>query len=246
MKKRLFYINLLLGLFCVLSSCRSAKPVTFANYEWKINDDTKYIHDSAISWVFSTEDQLLPLQTTLIGNETAIERYDGLKQYLSEVLTDVSLQLDSVLLYIPAKQMVFATYRGSETDLVPSSYTPLDNDNRTSFFNVFGISEIHSDGSQLLTNLFFNKKQKRFIVLHRFHYSNQPVAMMTILQTPEGKIMNLAENLGDKYALSRRVLDYSDPLLSEIIGWDINKARKIALANYDLGQRLLKIKESKK
>lgn len=166
---------ILIPAMCVLSSCRSAKPVTFANYEWKINDDTKYIHDSAISWVFSTEDQLLPLQTTLIGNETAIERYDGLKQYLSEVLADVSLQLDSVLLYIPAKQMVFATYRGSGTDLVPSSYTPLDNDNRTSFFNVFGISEIHSDGSQLLTNLFFNKKQKRFIVLHRFHYATNPL-----------------------------------------------------------------------
>lgn len=241
---RLFYLILLIGM-CMLSSCSNTQNICFANYEWKINDGTKYIHDKDISWVFSTEDQLLSPQTTLIGSEIAINRYDGLKQYFNGVLGDISLKLDSVLLYIPTKQMIFATYSGNEKDLSPSSYTPLDTEKRNSFFNVFGVAELDTQGEQLLTNLFFNKKQKRFVVLHRFNYGNRPVAMLTVLQTPSAKTSKLAELLGSEYALSRRVMDYSNPLFTEMIGWDITKAKNIALANYDLGQKLLKIKDKK-
>lgn len=227
-----------------LCACRSQQEVNFANYTWKINDATKYIYSDDYSWVFTLNNRMLDPQTTLIGDKIAIDRYPGLYKYLKEVLADIRLEIDSVLLYIPTEHKAFVTYRGDDKNLIPTVYTSAVDSANTSMLNIFNMDIVKDDGEDVYSNLFFNKGKKRFVAVDRFHYGNRPVAMITILQTPTQETEKIGEPFR-KYALSQRVVDYSDPETAEPLGWDLAKRKKIYLLNYELGQRLKKIKESK-
>ena len=64
-------------------SCSSSKGIPFADYEWRLNDSTKYVHDKKLSWVFNFDNYQLSNHTPLLGSNVAIDRYPGLRNYLA-------------------------------------------------------------------------------------------------------------------------------------------------------------------
>ena len=244
MKYKKLFLSIFSFVVAVLAcSCSSSKGIPFADYEWRLNDSTKYVHDKKLSWVFNFDNYQLSNHTPLLGSNVAIDRYPGLRNFLAGVIADCGLDVDSVLLYVPTEQKVVVTYRDDDRDIVPSVYTSFDG-KRISMLNVFDMNVVKDDRSEMYTNVYLNKGKKRLVAVDRFPYGRRKIAMITILQTPTKEVEKIAEPFGH-HALSRRVMDYSSPSMVEPVGWDMVRRKNISLLNYDLGQKLQKLKDSK-
>lgn len=254
----------IIGIYCssailfIISGCSSSrKVVPFADNEWKINGETHYVYNKDLSYVFDSGNEWLNKDVApLIGTEVGINRYPKLRNYLNDVLSDVRLDIDSILLYLPTEQTVFVTYSMDDQKLEPPTITefninvedPLKSTYGT-FHNLLGAEKLKSDGSQMLTNMFYNDKHKRYVVVNRLRYGDRPIAMITILESVSDKLRKYSEELFGGYyycAFSRGQLDYSDREQTYVIGREAVQSKNQGVRNYLLGQKLKQLKNKRR
>ncbi|MDE6298868.1 MAG: hypothetical protein K2M10_04395 [Muribaculaceae bacterium] len=236
----------------LIGGCHSSHKIVFAGHEWKVNDSTKYVHDKNMNWVFTVNSYDFSNRDPLLGSDIAISRYPGLSRYLSGVLADTEIDIDTVLLYIPTHHLVFATYKGDDTALPAVAYIPFLNDSIASnekkpraYVNLFGQTGLDVEDKWMLINTSANTGKKRSVVAYRFPYLNRKLVMLKILQaeTPEAnKINDLFVPFFDSpYVITKCWIDPSDPKFTQIVGWEIERGERTALMNLNIGERLKKI-----
>ncbi|MDE6577342.1 MAG: hypothetical protein K2J82_02550 [Muribaculaceae bacterium] len=252
MNKKLFPLHIpLVGLlFLLLASCHSIRisNMTFANLEWKMNDSTKYIHDKSLNWVFTTNKYDFSNLDPILGDEIAISRYDGMRNYLNQILSIIPFDIDTVLAYIPTRQLIFATYKKSKEDIPPTTYVVLNSEKDHVALNLFG-DPIPEEKEYVYCNLFFNNKRKQCAMVYRFPYNDRTLLMIQVLQGSNkeaDKLSKIFENtFPSPYMMTRPWIDPSDQSLIEPVGWIIKDARINAVKNYNLGKRLKELKQQK-
>lgn len=233
-------------LMIIVGGCRSSRQIPFAGHQWKVNDSTKYIHDKDLSWVFTMDDILFSeTDNPVMGDEIRISRFEGLRNYLDKQLECVRLNVDSIIMYLPTYKTLFVTYDDDDYRLVPSAITHLTMENSPTIHNMFMQKDYKADASEILMNVFYNRKQKSYVIVCRFSYGDRRVAMIKIMQSYSEKLRKYSHDLfGDHYysALTSTEVDYTDRENAFLVGWGVRSAINLVKKNYDLGQRLKELK----
>ncbi len=249
-----FTFLLLFVITVFMGGCTAVnKGVTFSSLQWKVNDSTKYIHDTRYNWVIFSGAMEFSERNPIIANNSTLKTYKGLDRYLSEVIEDVPLAIDSILLYLPMQKLIFATYSGEDTHVPPVSYIIFDNtgeeERHFSFLNEYPDESLPRDNKWMFGNVFPNKKKDRCVVAYRFPYNDSKMVVLKIEQGHNREMDELTKALSTGctccYPLSHAFIDPLKPEYAEVVGWNIDKAKKTALFNLGLGEKLKQLKKQK-
>lgn len=240
---QLFFVTLLPFL---ISSCSSSRTWTMANINWLVNDTTHYLHDKDLKWVFDPNSNMVSADSPIYGSDIKLNAYPDLKDYLSEVINDVHLPIDSVFLYLPLQKLIFASLDPDKPKINPVStilFPDDDSDTKNRQSQIFDPAEpLPTGGKWLFGNIFPNSKKKRAVIAYRFPYNNKEMVLLRIIQGHTPAMDKLSRDFGHGctscYPLTNPKIDPSIVDFSEIIGWYVTPAKKTALKNYDLGRKL--------
>ncbi|MDE5975878.1 MAG: hypothetical protein K2G69_04965 [Muribaculaceae bacterium] len=240
------YIILFLG-----CACSTHHPIVMANKEWKINDSTRYIHDSGLTWVLAATDFGFNTTSPMVAADYQLEREPAVRNYLSDVVRDVRLPIDTILLYLPMQKLIFATLSATGDKATPVSsiiFSDDDADTNNFYSSFYDPSESFPVGEKwMYGNIFPNFRDKRAVVAYRFPYNGKEMVILRIMQGETKGVRKLSEYYGyDCGTCSPFYNPYLNPSkidFGEIVGWDVTKLKKQAVTNFHIGRRLKKLKE---
>ncbi|MDE5809669.1 MAG: hypothetical protein K2H59_05250 [Muribaculaceae bacterium] len=240
------YIAILLLL--LLSGCHASKHtinknVRFASDEWHLDYRTSFAVNSDSTYQFQLEQahKVFADGQTFIGKRSDFNSHPGLEKYFDKVVSDFPLEIDSVLVYVPYLQLIFATYKEPVKEYVPSVISDLTGKYNRDWYNDM-TGQIKDDGTEIYSNVVASPKGKRFLAFSRFKYGNQPIVMIKIVQGYDRKLEKLCSPT-HVYSIFDVEYDPNDPTLAEITGWALKNKTKLAKENAKIGTELLKAKK---
>ncbi|MDE6644028.1 MAG: hypothetical protein K2K27_08015 [Muribaculaceae bacterium] len=240
-----FLTILLLLLFSGCQSSKSVinKNVNFAGDEWKIDYRTSFAVNSDSSYQFQLEQahKVFADGQTFIGKRSDFDAHPGLEKYFDKVISDFPLEIDSVLVYVPYLQLIFATYNEPVKEYVPTVISDLTGEYKKDWYNDM-TGQMKDDGSEIYSNVVASPKGKRFLAFSRFKYGDQPIVMIKIVQGYDRKLEKLCSPT-HIYSIFDVEHDPNDPTLAEITGWALKNKTKLAKENAKIGIELLKAKK---
>ncbi len=217
----------------IVASC-SSHTVNCANYRWKVSKNGKYVESEDSSYKFAIRDSNITiLESAIIADSVSIAQYQGLEKFIGSVLNDIPLKMDSLLLFLPQTQEFFFTYTAPDSLLKPTSITS-DIVNSKKYYTMWIRDDDYEDYSraeeEIYTNVFFNKKSKRIVVIDRLTYRGDKIARIVFLQTATKKL--------EKIGLPRWTFHWADitnPERLEIVSHFVDGHREVSNMNYLLG-----------
>ncbi|MDE6008662.1 MAG: hypothetical protein K2G90_05590 [Muribaculaceae bacterium] len=218
----------------LISSCSSIRSWSMGNMDWCVNDTMHYIHDSELNWVFNPNTNMFSAESPVYASDVKLNAYPELKKYLSEVISDVNLPIDTVFLYLPLQKLIFASLNPEKPKINPVSiilFPDDDSDTKNRQSMVFGPADpVPSGDKWMLGNVFPNTKKKRAVISYRFPYNGKEIALLRIIQghTPEMEklSMDFGHGCNSCYPLTDPKINPSIVDFAEIIGWYITSLKK--------------------
>lgn len=177
---------LVLLVVILLGSCSTAKEFEFACHEWDVDlyHGTVMSRDSAYRLGLSANHLMSP--PTIISSKMQINKYNGADKYLSHILGEFPVAIDSVLCYIPEFGIVHTILaKDSSISFKPKSVTsPIGSRNPyTAWVRDDDEEEWKRQHDEMYSNTLLVKKHKQILVLDRYSYGEDEIGTIYVIQT---------------------------------------------------------------
>lgn len=234
----------------LLTSCHSAKLLTFSGRTWRMSGINHAVSNDGMELSFGSP-WLLTNMDMLIQSEEEIEAYPEMKVHLRKAFSLYpEIEVDSIYFYNPARKLVFASYHQRKplkpiTELCEApEEKDLDGKNtyekmKPYYDEVFGRTYAWSDidgwqkgpTQSVYFNLRKNKRDKLMVQLQRLPYNDGSLAIFSILQTEPKKYHseNFPMNPYWKY-------DINELETIELISFWLHGSQTYAIDNLRLGK----------
>lgn len=214
-----------------LAGCAGIKTVPFSAHRFHVDPRTGNVHntDSTLRFTFCTD--VPDPEQLLIDSEVATARYHGLHRYLSGICHRLHVRCDSILFYAPQHDIMLV--RISETvPWKPGSQTinMTEENPYCSWVRHDDVEPWQRKPTEMYTNIILNRHKKHILVVNRFTYKKQDVALIYIIQSPTKQFMKIGLP-----PWTETWADVTDPASLEPIANWIDGHRRIAIENYRLG-----------
>ena len=241
------YIKLGYLVLCIIAfittSCISNQSLTFANYEWHVDKESATLVNTDSSYRFCFGDCINPTMAVL-SNTDSIAKYPGLNKYLCKVLRKCGLGAGKILFFSPTENVLFVELPESYIDCEPQAITSsMSNEHPyTAWVWKNDVSEGQRNDGEIYTNSYLDKKLKLIMIVDKFHYADNPIARITVLQSQT----NETDKLGITPRYWQRPCDVTDMYnIIPVSNW-IDGIREVTIKNYILGQQTKKFNTNKK
>ena len=181
-----------------LVSCSTHKLPAFSNQQWHVDAYSgNVVGTSGLELAFGNEWMIR--DTTLFQSLSQIEDFHKLSGHLSNGIARFpEIKVDSILFYQPDRRLLFTTYHQVKP-LKPTSeiylYDETSGAYSTEYTRIFGKQYTSIDDSgwengptnSAYTNVCYDPQNKRIVLLQRFPYKDQNIAIFQIWETiPKG------------------------------------------------------------
>lgn len=188
--------DVILYVFMILmfSSCKSVGLPPFANRHWHVDAYSgNAVGDRGMELGFGSE--WMVHDTVLIQSAEQLAPYPELEKHLARGVAEFpEIEVDSVLLYVPARGLLFATYH-QVRPLKPVTEIRLYNDTvpvySEELARIFGLIHTYiEDGDwengpadSVFTNARYKPGKKQMVLLQRVPYKNENLAVFQICRS---------------------------------------------------------------
>ncbi len=221
------------SLILILTNCAGIKNVPFTSYEWNVNPTTGYIENSDSTYTFNLCSNMNECGLTLIGNDTDVLQYKGLKPYLNKICSHLEVSCDSILLYVPTKGLLIVEITEHNTWKPRSqSANILGETPYTAWVRDDDVEDWRRMPDEIYTNVILDKNEKQLLIIDRLTYNDRDLAIIHIIQTETQKFRNIGLPLW-----SGTWADVTDPTCLEPIANWIEGHRKVTFEIFRQNQR---------
>lgn len=214
-----------------LASCSTHKLPAFSNQQWHVDAYSgNVVGTSGLELAFGNEWMIK--DTTLLQTLSQIEDFPKLSEHLANGIAKFpEIIVDSILFYQPDRRLLFTTYHQVKP-LKPTSEIYLYDESSgaysAEYARIFGKQYTSIDDSgwengptnSAYTNVYYAPRNKRIVLLQRFPYNDQNIAVFQIWETtpkvgkwwedyPRGTFLNVDFGNSNNIEIISRLLHWS-------------------------------------
>lgn len=223
----------------MLSSCRTPRGVVFADRKWHYSDHYGQVIDEDTTFRVTFGDVLIPDPLTIISSADSLAKYPGMDEFLADILHTANLDGAEILFYAPHMRTMFVRPIGDMPRLRPSSITVEMLSDRPFAMWIYpdDADDWVRKSNEMYTYTYLDRGKKQLLRVDHYDYGNTPIAQITIFQSENKATSKMNLPKASKLAFLRKY-DFFD-LVKYIEFWanKIDTRRKIAIANYQIGQQ---------
>lgn len=215
----------------ILTSCAGTRNVPFSEERFHVSPLTGYVQNSDSTLRFTFGHNNIEPDLLLIDNDSTALTYNNLTNYLNGICRQLEAECDNILFYAPTQRMLVVRIT-EKTPWKPRSETTNMTDEYpyTSWIRNDDSNNYERKPTRLYSNILLNKRKKHILIIDRFTYGNQSLAMIHIIQSSTKQFLKIGLP-----QWTETWVDVTDPTCLEPIANWIDGHRKMAIENYRLG-----------
>lgn len=230
----------------LLAGCSAPKGLVFADRQWHVSDSYGQIIDRDTTYRMTFGNVLIPDPLTIISSADSAAKYPGMDRYMADILHAVGLDSADILFFTPHMHTMFVIPKEPLRHLRPASITSnIAEKLYTMWVNDADVEDWKRSPTEMYTYTCFDARKKRILVVDCYDYGDTPIAQIFVFQSYTKTIgkMNLLEipqciaNPYFMHDLDRYTCDV------EFWSSTIHGHRRLALANYKIGQEQKSVKK---
>lgn len=230
----------------LLAGCSAPKGLVFADRQWHVSDSYGQIIDRDTTYRMTFGNVLIPDPLTIISSADSAAKYPGMDRYMADILHAVGLDSAEILFFTPHMHTMFVIPKEPLRHLRPASITSNIAEKRyTMWVNDADVEDWKRSPTEMYTYTCFDTRKKRILVVDCYDYGDTPIAQIFVFQSYTKTIgkMNLPQ-IPQCIANPYFMLDL-DRYTCDVEFWSstIHGHRRLALANYKIGQEQKSVKK---
>ena len=221
----------------IFASCSSPKELLFSNRDWHINPGFGQMIDRDTTYRFTFGNVILPSNPSIISCKDSLDKYPGMKKFMTDILHSCNLDSAEILCYVPELERIFVKTNGIMSTGKPNSIsTPMwEEKPYTMWVHDDDVENWARKDSEMYTYYYFNKRKRQLLIADFFNYGDTPIAQISVYQSKTKKTRKMGVDFSIYLCFCNK--DIRNPH-KNIEYWAnmVEYRRRIAFSNYKIGQ----------
>ncbi|MDE6842291.1 MAG: hypothetical protein K2J24_02070 [Muribaculaceae bacterium] len=225
------------AIILMLAGCSTRKALIFADRDWHISNYYGQIIDRDTTYRMTFGNVLIPDPLPIISSVDSLVKYPGMDKLISDILHTARLDSAEILFYAPNMQTMFVRPKEGVQLTRPSSLSSSLTDERpyTMWIYEDDVEVWKRTPTEMYTYTYFDRKNKRILVVDFYDYGDEPIAQIFVFQTSTKALQKAGIPVTIRKSFYRHDLNDYERYV-EFWSYLVNCHRELAFSNYKIGQ----------